>query len=148
MRGFPRRRCEQLGRDLVSAAPWHPVTPLGSPAYDYWLIGSNESLRQLLQLDARTGKQLRHFQTVHHDLWDYDLTAALQLLAVTRNGKRIDAVAQGYQAWIPFRVRSRDGRAAVPTSRSGPVPASTMPGEQAWPRSPSQSACPSPHGRS
>ena len=36
--------------------------------------GANLFGNCLLALDARTGKRLWHFQTVHHDLWDYDLT--------------------------------------------------------------------------
>ena len=49
--------------------------PTGSPTYDYYgadRIGANLFGNCLLALDARTGKRLWHFQTVHHDLWDYD----------------------------------------------------------------------------
>src|SRR6187549_2984663 len=46
-----------------------------------------------LALDARSGKRIWHYQTVHHDLWDYDLSSAPQLLTVDRDGKKIDAVA-------------------------------------------------------
>ena len=41
----------------------------------------------LLALDARTGKYLWHFQTVHHDLWDYDPDAAPQLVTVKARGQ-------------------------------------------------------------
>ena len=34
--------------------------------------GDNLYADCLLALDARTGKRLWHFQTVHHDLWDTD----------------------------------------------------------------------------
>ena len=56
--------------------------PTGSPTYDYYgadRIGANLFGNCLLALDARTGKRLWHFQMVHHDLWDYDTTAAPQL---------------------------------------------------------------------
>ncbi len=56
--------------------------PTGSPTYDYYgadRLGSNLFANCLLALDARTGKRLWHYQVVHHDLWDYDLTAAPQL---------------------------------------------------------------------
>ena len=65
--------------------------PVGSPTYDYYgadRIGANLFSDCLLALDARTGKRLWHFQTVHHDLWDYDLTAAPQLLTVRKTARR------------------------------------------------------------
>ncbi len=70
--------------------------PLGSPTYDYYggdRIGSNLYGNSLLALDARSGKRVWHYQTVHHDLWDYDLSAAPQLITVNHKGKKIDAVA-------------------------------------------------------
>ncbi|HEX6398122.1 MAG TPA: hypothetical protein VFZ95_11905, partial [Steroidobacteraceae bacterium] len=71
--------------------------PVASPTYDYYgadRIGMNLFSDCLLALDARTGRRLWHFQMVHHDLWDYDPTAAPQLLTVRKDGKKIDAVAQ------------------------------------------------------
>lgn len=70
--------------------------PLGSPTYDYYggdRIGSNLFGNCLVALDAKTGKRLWHFQTVHHDIWDYDLAAAPQLVTVNHGGKKVDAVA-------------------------------------------------------
>ena len=71
--------------------------PTGSPTHDLYgadRAGDNLFGNCLLALDARTGKRLWHFQTVHHDLWDYDLTAAPKLLTVRHNGKPVDIVAQ------------------------------------------------------
>ena len=45
-------------------------------------------------LDAHTGERRWHFQTVHHGLWDYDLSAAPNLATITVNGRQVDAVAQ------------------------------------------------------
>jgi quinoprotein glucose dehydrogenase len=112
--------------------------PLGSPTYDYYgadRIGANLFGNCLLALDARTGKRLWHFQAVHHDLWDYDLTAAPQLLDVTRNGRRIAAVAQATKHGFLF-VFDRVSGEPLFRIEERPVPASTMPGEQAWPTQP------------
>ncbi len=112
--------------------------PLGSPTYDYYgadRIGSNLFGNCLLALDARTGKRLWHFQVVHHDLWDYDLTAAPQLLDVTRKGRKIAAVAQATKHGFLF-VFDRVTGAPLFDIEERPVPASTMPGEQAWPTQP------------
>ena len=79
--------------------------PVSSPTYDYYgadRIGANLFSDCLLALDARTGKRLWHFQTVHHDLWDYDLTAAPQLITVRKDGKKIDAVAQATKQGFVF----------------------------------------------
>jgi quinoprotein glucose dehydrogenase len=70
--------------------------PLGAPTFDYYgadRIGDDLYDESILALDARTGKRLWHFQTVHHGLWDYDLCAAPQLITVQHEGKTIEAVA-------------------------------------------------------
>ena len=45
-------------------------------------------------VNADTGKMVWYQQLVHHDLWDYDLSAAPALVESVRNGRRIPAVAQ------------------------------------------------------
>ena len=64
--------------------------PLGSANYDFYgadRIGQNLFANCILALDARTGKRLWHFQTVHHDLWDFDNVSAPQLVTVKHNGR-------------------------------------------------------------
>jgi quinoprotein glucose dehydrogenase len=112
--------------------------PTGSPTYDYYgadRLGANLFGNCLLALDARTGKRLWHFQAVHHDLWDYDLTAAPQLITVRRNGKTIDAVAQATKQGFMFVFDRVTGTPVFPIEER-PVPTSDVPGEQAWPTQP------------
>lgn len=112
--------------------------PLGSPTYDYYgadRIGSNLFGNSLLALDARTGKRLWHYQMVHHDLWDYDAAAAPQLVTVRHNGKKIDAVAQASKNGFLFAFDRVTGEPLWPIEER-PVPASEVPGEQAWPTQP------------
>ena len=51
--------------------------PMGNAAGDYWssdrLPAENEYATSLVALDAETGRPAWHFQTVHKDVWDYDL---------------------------------------------------------------------------
>ena len=71
--------------------------PTGSAAFDFYgadRIGDDLFANYLIALDARNGKRLWHFQGVHHDIWDRDFPSHPVLLAVQRNGKSIDAVAQ------------------------------------------------------
>ncbi len=112
--------------------------PIGSPTYDYDGAdrpGSNLFGNCILALDAHTGKRLWHFQTVHHDLWDYDLTAAPQLITVNHDGKKIDAVAVASNHGFLFVFDRVTGEPLWPIEER-PVPASDMPNEQAWPTQP------------
>ncbi|HZY82589.1 MAG TPA: pyrroloquinoline quinone-dependent dehydrogenase [Cyclobacteriaceae bacterium] len=71
--------------------------PTGSAAYDFYggnRKGNNLFSNCLIALDANTGKRLWHFQFVHHDLWDRDPPTVPNLLTVTHEGKKIDAIAQ------------------------------------------------------
>jgi len=118
--------------------------PTGSPTYDYYgadRTGSNLFSDCLLALDARTGKLLWHFQMVHHDLWDYDATAAPQLVTVRHEGKMIDIVAQSTKQGFLFAFDRVSGKPLWPIEER-PVPKSDMPGEQAWPTQPFPTAPP------
>ncbi|MEO8019299.1 MAG: PQQ-binding-like beta-propeller repeat protein [Pseudomonadota bacterium] len=119
--------------------------PVASPTYDYYgadRIGANLFSDCLLALDARTGKRLWHFQAVHHDLWDYDLTAAPQILTVRKDGKKIDAVAQATKQGFVFVFDRVTGKPVWPIDERA-VPASDVPGEQAWPTQPFSALPPS-----
>ena len=112
--------------------------PLGSPTYDYYggdREGTNLFGNCLVALDARTGKRLWHYQTVHHDLWDYDLASAPQLITVNRNGKKIDAVAVATKHGFMFVFDRVTGEPVFPIEEK-PFPASEMPGEKSWPTQP------------
>jgi quinoprotein glucose dehydrogenase len=118
--------------------------PVGSPTYDYYgadRIGANLFSDCLLAVDARTGKRLWHFQMVHHDLWDYDPTAAPQLITVHKDGKTIDAVAQATKQGFMFVFDRVTGVPVWPIEERA-VPKSDMPGEQAWPTQPFSSLPP------
>jgi quinoprotein glucose dehydrogenase len=119
--------------------------PVSSPTYDYYGAdrhGANLFSDCLLALDARTGKRLWHFQMVHHDLWDYDPTAAPQLITVRKGGKRIDAVAQATKQGFVFVFDRVTGVPVWPVEER-PVPKSDMPGEAAWPTQPYSTLPPS-----
>jgi quinoprotein glucose dehydrogenase len=132
------------GEITVDAKRGIAYFPTGSPTYDYYgadRIGKNLFANSLVALDARTGKRLWHFQLVHHDLWDYDTTAAPQLLTVAHNGKRVDVVAQSSKQGFLYVFDSVTGNPLWPIEER-PVPKSLMPGEQAWPTQPFPTAPP------
>ena len=98
-------------------------------------MGQNLYANCLIALDARTGKRLWHFQFVHHDLWDRDLPAPPNLVTVTHQGKRIDAVAQVTKSGHVFVFDRQTGRPLFPIQEI-PVPSSDLSGESAWPTQP------------
>lgn len=112
--------------------------PTGSAAFDFWggnRLGQNLFANCLIALDAHTGKRVWHQQLVHHDMWDRDLPAPPNLLTVTRDGKKIDAVAQVTKSGHVFTFNRETGEPIFPI-REVPVPPSDLQGESAWPTQP------------
>jgi quinoprotein glucose dehydrogenase len=112
--------------------------PFGTGRYDFYGAnrhGQNLFGNSLVALDARTGKRLWHFQTVHHDLWDYDLPTAPRLLTVKHDGKTVEAIAQPTKQGFLFVFNRSTGEPLWPVEER-PVPKSDVPGEQTWPTQP------------
>jgi quinoprotein glucose dehydrogenase len=110
----------------------------GSASYDHWggnRIGQNLFANCILALDAATGSRIWHFQTVHHDIWDYDIPCPPNLVTVHHDGKRVDAVAQPTKLGHLFLLDRDTGQPLFPVEER-PVPASDIPGEQSWPTQP------------
>jgi glucose dehydrogenase len=108
--------------------------PLGTARYDFYGAdrhGQDLFGNSILALDARTGKRLWHFQTVHHDLWDYDLPTAPKLLTVKHDGKNVDIVAQPTKQGFLFVFDRVTGKPLWPIEER-PVPKSDVPGEETW----------------
>ena len=64
-----------------------------------------------------------HYQTVHHDLWDYDLASPPILITLERDGRVIDAVAQPTKTGFVFVFDRATGAPLFPIVER-PVPAS------------------------
>ncbi|MCC6589036.1 MAG: pyrroloquinoline quinone-dependent dehydrogenase [Bryobacterales bacterium] len=107
--------------------------PLTSPATDMYggdRKGANLFGDSLVALDATSGKRLWHFQTIHHDIWDYDLPAQPNLVTVLRDGKKVPAVTQLTKTGWVYLFDRVTGKPLFPIEER-PVPASEVPGEQA-----------------
>jgi quinoprotein glucose dehydrogenase len=90
--------------------------------------GDNLYADCLIALDARTGKKLWHFQTVHHDLWDSDPAAAPQLATVRHDGRMVDVVALASKNGFLYVFDRVTGKPLWPIEER-PVPQSGVPGE-------------------
>ena len=112
--------------------------PFGTARYDFYgpdRHGQDLFGNSIVALDARAGKRLWHFQTVHHDLWDYDLPTAPKLLTVKHDGKNVDVVAQPTKQGFLFVFERETGKPLWPIEER-PVPKSDVPGEESWPTQP------------
>jgi len=120
-------------RDLV-------FVPTSSPSPDYYggtRLGRNDYANSIVALRGSTGKVVWHFQTVHHDLWDYD-NAAPPLLATVKGQP---AVIEIPKTGLMYVLNRETGVPIFPVEER-PVPASTVPGERAWPTQPFSSLPP------
>ncbi|MCY7352210.1 MAG: PQQ-binding-like beta-propeller repeat protein [Cytophagaceae bacterium] len=111
----------------------------GAPSVDFYggaRKGQNLFANCVIALNAKTGKRVWHFQTVHHDLWDRDLPCPPNLITVKHQGRMVDAVAQATKDGYVFVFDRDTGKPLFPV-REVPVPTSpALPGEQPWPTQP------------
>ena len=101
--------------------------PTGSVSFDFYggkRLGNNLFADCVLAMDAATGKRIWHFQTVHHDMWDRDLPTAPLLVTITKDGKKIDALAQTTKSGFIFLFDRKTGEPVYPV-KEVPVPTST-----------------------
>ena len=110
----------------------------GSPANDFYggfRKGTNLFGNCVIALDATTGERKWHYQTVHHDIWDYDNPAAPILVTIQTADSSRDAVVQLTKMGLTFVLDRDTGKPLFPVQEI-PVPPSTIPGEEAWPTQP------------
>ena len=88
-------------------------TCTGSASYDWYggrRAGNDLYGNCVLALDAATGKHIWHFQTVHHDVWDRDLSSPPALVTITREGKKVDAIAVTTKSGFIFLFDRTNGK--------------------------------------
>src|SRR5687768_1381008 len=106
--------------------------PTSCPSPDYYggeRLGDNLYANSIVAIKASTGKPVWHFQTVHHDIWDYDIPAQPVLLDIERNGKKIPAVLVVTKMGHIFVLNRKTGEHLFPVEERA-VPASDVPGEE------------------
>ncbi|MEO0435273.1 MAG: PQQ-binding-like beta-propeller repeat protein [Pseudomonadota bacterium] len=75
----------------------------------------------VVAIDASTGRERWTFQTVHHDIWDYDVPAQPVLVDVTRDEREIPAIAIPTKMGEIFLLDRRDGT-PIDELENRPVP--------------------------
>ena len=94
--------------------------------------GDNLFANSVLALDASTGERKWHYQTVRHDIWDYDNPPAPVLVTIGSGATAKDAVVQLTKMGFTFVLDRDTGKPLFPVYEV-PVPKSTVPGEETAP---------------
>jgi quinoprotein glucose dehydrogenase len=113
--------------------------PLGNQPPDQWGGRRSPAVEKfstsVVALELATGRLRWHFQTVHHDLWDYDVPAQPSLVDLTINGERVPALVQPTKQGDIYVLDRRDGKPLLPVSEvQAPQGAAT--GDHAAPTQP------------
>ena len=112
--------------------------PTSSPSPDFFggeRPGDNRYANSVVALDGATGEVQWHFQTVHHDIWDYDLPAQPSLVTLQRPDGPLDAVVQVTKTGFVF-VLNRENGEPVFGVEERPVPQGGPEGEWLSPTQP------------
>lgn len=131
------------GSITVDAARDLVFIPTSSPSPDYYggmRRGANLYANSLVALRGRTGERVWHFQTVHHDLWDYDLPAGPTLLDYRAadappGSPPVPALVFATKTGFLFLLNRETGE-PIAAVEERPVPASDVPGEWTAPTQP------------
>jgi quinoprotein glucose dehydrogenase len=118
-------------RDLV-------FLPTGNTSPDFYggeRRGLDYYSSSVVALRASTGKVVWHFQTVNHDVWDYDVPAQPALITVKRNNRQIPVVAVATKVGHIFILDRETGKPLFPVEERA-VPKGTIEGETLSPTQP------------
>ncbi len=148
--GFDHSRgmVSRAGHALGTPNVWAPMSvderrgllyvPTGNAAPDYFR-GTRSDMNHygssVVALRARSGEVLWHFQTVHNDLWDFDVPSQPTLSTVDKEGKPRPALIQATKMGLLFVLDRKTGEPLLPIEER-PVPQGGAPGEVLSPTQP------------
>ena len=149
--GEPRWSFEPLKHDGIEAGHanvWAPMSvdgprglvflPTSSPSPDFWggkRPGNNEHANSVVALRIETGELVWAFQTVHHDVWDYDLPAQPTLARIDTGEGQRDVVIQPTKHGFVFVLDRDTGKPVWPVEERA-VPQGGAEGERLSPTQP------------
>jgi quinoprotein glucose dehydrogenase len=139
---------EDLQSSTGAANTWAPISVdekrglvvigTGSASPDYYGASRTDPIEYAnatVALDANTGEPVWHFQTVHHDIWDYDIPSQPALVTMEIDGQPKEVVLQTTKTGFLF-VFDRDTGEPIYEVVEVPVPQSNVPGEKTSPTQP------------
>ena len=114
------------------------ILPTSSASPDFYgglRPGDNRHANSVVALEVETGTVRWGFQTVHHDVWDYDIPAQPGLYTVWRDGRFHDVVAQVTKTGHVFVLDRETGEPFLPVEER-PTPQYSVEGEALSPTQP------------
>lgn len=121
--------------DEKNGLVYFPVSGPGANYYGGDRPGANLFGNSLVAVDMKTGKYKWHFQTVHHELWDYNLPPSPTLIDIKKDGKTIPALAQVGKTAYMYILNRITGEPIYPIPEV-PVTKSLVPNEKSYPTQP------------
>ena len=112
--------------------------PIAGPAHNYYggdRPGANVFGNSLVAVDLKTGAYKWHFQTVHHDLWDTDMSYAGPLIPVNAGHGAHKALANVGKSSLFYVLDAETGEPVHPVEERR-VPPGDVPGEYYHPTQP------------
>src|SRR5690606_25056594 len=120
----PNKPAEGRTDSRGTAKSWAPISadarlglvyiPPGNATPDYWgghrSPGSERYSSAVVALDAATGRARWHFQTTHHDIWDYDVASQPTLIDLEIGGETVPALIQATKRAEIFLLDRRTGK--------------------------------------
>jgi quinoprotein glucose dehydrogenase len=151
MTGAPKWSFDPVqGQDMRAGAAnvWAPISaddarglvylPTSSPSPDFWggyRTGDDKYTSAVVALKIETGEVAWSFQTVHHNVWDYDLPAQPTLGTVTYKGQAAPALLQPTKQGLLFTLNRETGKPIIPVEERK-VPQGAAPGDTLSPTQP------------
>ncbi len=111
----------------------------GNPSPDYdgsARVGMNLFTNSTIALDMETGTLAWYYQTVHHDLWDWDLVTGPVLFDVTVDGRTIKGVGAAGKNCLVYLWHRETGEPIHPMVETVVPTETDVPGEEVWPTQP------------
>ena len=105
--------------------------PTGNTSPDYYgghREGSDDYSSSLVALDTKTGQVIWHFQTVHHDIWDFDVPSQPTLFEYQRGQDLVLGLAQTTKQGYVFLLDRTTGEPLFPVEER-PVPQGAVSGD-------------------
>jgi glucose dehydrogenase len=124
--------------ETVDEARGIAYLPIAGPASNYYggdRPGNNLFGNSVVAVDINTGRHLWHFQTVHHDIWDIDMSAAPGLVDIKQGNRTIPALATVGKGGYMFILDRTNGKPVFGVEER-PVPKGNVPGEWYSPTQP------------
>ena len=111
----------------------------GNPSPDYdgsARLGMNLFTNATIALHLETGKLAWYYQTIHHDLWDWDHVTGPLLFDVTQDGRTVKGIAAAGKNCLMYIWDRATGEPINPMVETAVPTETDVPGDEVWPTQP------------